>query len=41
MPEIFSPIDMKIALVFSAIVLTFIIIGALIWGWHAPIVGGH
>jgi len=41
MPEIFSPIDMKIALVFSAIVLTFIIIGAFIWGTHPPVVSGH
>lgn len=39
MPQIFSPIDIKIGLVFSAIVLTFMIIGALIWGWHPPIVG--
>jgi len=38
MPEIFCPIDTKIALVLAAITLTFIIIGAIIWGTHAPIV---
>ncbi len=39
MPQIFSPIDIKIALVFSAIVLIFLIIGAIIWGMHPPVVG--
>ncbi len=41
MPEIFSPMDIKIALVFAAIVLTFIIIGAIIWGMGPPHVAGH
>ncbi len=42
MPQIFSSIDIKIALVFAAIVLVFIIIGAAIWGTHPPVVGvGH
>lgn len=41
MPQIFSPIDIRIALVFGAIVLVFMIIGAVIWGMHPPIVGGE
>lgn len=40
MPQIFSPIDIKIALVLVAITLTFVIIGAIIWGIHPPVVSG-
>lgn len=40
MPQIFSPIDIKIALVLTAITLTFVIIGAIIWGIHPPVVSG-
>jgi len=41
MPKIFSPLDIKVAIVFALIVLVFITIGAFIWGTHPPIVGGH
>lgn len=41
MPQIFSPIDIRIALALTAIVLVFVIIGAIIWGMSPPHVPGH
>jgi len=40
MPKIFCEMDIRIAIVFGLIVMTFIIIGAILWGMHPPIVGG-